>query len=330
MRPSLDALAIHDDEWVTNELLTDPESYAALAKDASLETRRRLTQLVEDFWPNDGLRAGVNRDGLRWTIKRPVLAVLYLGPVLDIPLDTQRWLEVASSGFALSEQTAWLRRHYSPAAGKEACSLTFVDVRTWAELLDGVHEPPEAEELLSVISTTPLVMFAGDEYLLSRIGSRMAAANRMDLLERLSAQSGVFRELLEPDLAVAGDTAAALNLLTGLAATIRAGGDFDSLDHRWMDTIRDPALLPAVFACVEAALANPGDGFGLSRLCGVIRRIGTVAAIECYDALIASSPDPRYKFLRPTRDEILADLLQLRGQAAAKGVSEVLGLPLLA
>jgi hypothetical protein len=330
MRPSVDALAAHDDEWVTNALLTDPGSYAALAKDASPGARQRLTRLVEDLWPSEGLRAGVTRDGLRWTIKRPVLVVLYLGPVLDIPLDTQRWLEVASSGFALSDQTAWLRRHYSSAAGKEACSLTFVDVRTWAELLDGVHESPEVEELLSVISTTPLVMFDGDEYLLSRIGSRIAAASRVDLLECLSAQQDVFRELLEPDLAVAGDTAAASNLLTGLATTIRAGGDFDSLDHRWMDTICDPALLPEVFTCIEAALANPGDGFGLSRLCGVVRRIGTVAAIECYDALIASSPDPRYKFLRPTRDEILADLLQLRGQAAAKGVSEVLALPFLA
>lgn len=329
MLPSLDVVAARDDEWVTNAMVSDPQSFASLATDAAPELTRRLAGLVEAIWPATSLRSGVLRDGLNWTIRRPVLVVLFLGPVLDIALDPGRWIDVASSGFALTEQTAWLRRHYSPAVLAGARLLTATDVRTWAEVLDGVPEDADIDDLLGVIATTELVMLEGDEYLLSRIGSRMAAKRRVDLLEQLSAQSTEFAKLLEPELAAAGDMGAASRQLESLASFIGSGGDFDSMEHGWMETIRDPSLLPRLFACIRAALLAPGDGFALSRLCAAARRIGTVAAIELYDELIASSADPRYKFMLSSRDEVLFDLLQTEGQAAAENACRLLGLPVL-
>jgi hypothetical protein len=124
---------------------------------------------------------------------------------------------------------------------------------------------------------------------------------------------------------------AAAPLLDRLAASLAAGHSADHLDLEWLGGVRDPSLLPRLFASLRAALATGQDGplGALPSLISTIRRIGGEEAVAGYDELIASSEEPGFRFMRASREEVAQDELKKAGERAAADAAASLGLPFL-
>ena len=102
-------------------------------------------------------------------------------------------------------------------------------------------------------------------------------------------------------------------------------------DAGWLEGVAHADLLPPLFEALRAAVATEADSpLGVSTaITRAIYRIGGEEAVRMYDALIASSDDSRFKFLRLQRDEVVQAELRLAGQLKAREVAERLNLPSL-
>jgi hypothetical protein len=100
-------------------------------------------------------------------------------------------------------------------------------------------------------------------------------------------------------------------------------------DPGWLEGVTDSELLPDLFDALLLDLEHERDDpFGPGRsLHRAILRIGGEEAVRRYDELIASSDEPRFKFLRLWRDEVVQSELRAVGQSRAGEVAAALSVP---
>jgi hypothetical protein len=270
----------------------------------------------------------------QWTVSAGVFALFTLAPAIDLPLDSQQWSQIACSGFVFSEQTDWLRNQYTQEGAVTAAMTCEVDdVRSWQQILSCIpDEESVPDEVFTALAAKMRTLAREDDFLyLPYVGRRLAEGGRLDIVAELVHVSSNFESQLRPTLAAAGDVDSAAALLLRLAESLAAGESADYLELDWLNGVRDPSLLPDLFACLTQALASRQDGplGALPKLVPTIRRIGGEEAVDRYDALIASSDEPRFRFMRASREEVAQDELNKAGAAAAPAIAASLGLPFL-
>ena len=218
-----------------------------------------------------------------------------LGPAVNLPLDAERWAEVATCGFTFSDQAGWLREQYSEAGAELAARAEATDVRSWEQVVSAIpSDTPLPEAVVgAIVGKMRTVQRDDDVLFLPYIGQRLVESGQVDALHALIAADERFATALQPTLAAAGDTDATRGLLERLQDDLAAGRSTHHLELEWLNGAHDGQLLEPLFACLSAALSRPADDpFGaVPSLISAIRRIGGVEAVRRYDDLIASSEE---------------------------------------
>jgi hypothetical protein len=315
----------------TEAVLANPQAVAYAAREVSDEERAQLLDLLGELWPEDGFEALMAEDGQGEQARRG-WAWIILGPVLKAPLTPKRWAEVATTGWVLSDQARWLAATYTDEGLDLAVRRTqSAAVRIWGQLVSAV--PTEADLPGVLVSAMVDRMreydTEKDYFSLAYIGRRLRESRRLDALRELASVSEDFSSVLRKPLAAAGDVDAAAELLSEVHESLLRGERVDRDDSEWLLGVADSDLLSPLFDALVAAYArgldDPFDVTGL--LISAIRRIGGDEAVRKYDTLIEGSDDPRVKFLRRARDEIVGEELRKLGRKAAPVAAASLGLP---
>lgn len=302
---------------------------------ASAADREALLSLLEGLWPEDGFHSVISEapEG-RLQIERRGWVWLVLGPAAGAPLSPERWAEIATSGFVLSNQAQWLSEQYTEEGIRRAVELCVSDAAgAWEQIVTAVpHERPLPDVLVSAL-TERLRRYEPERgfFALSYIGRRLAESHRLDALRTLAGRDATLADALRKSLARAGDQEAAHALLAETLASLETGHRIDSLDVEWLRGVNDTAFLPFLFDCLATAfrhgLDRPVDVAG--PLICTIRRIGGDEAVRCYDEIIEGTEETNFKFLRRARDEVVQDELRKAGRSAAERSAYMLGLPIL-
>jgi hypothetical protein len=327
-------LELSGDEF-RNVVLNNAQALAHEVKRLPEEARQRLIEVVQGAWPQDGVRANVerNENEIRFH-DRNALAWLTLAPALDLSLSTEQWADVATCGTVMTDTADWLRRHYrEDAAVRAARSCDSSAARPWSQLLSAIpRETRTPHEVIDAIvkhlaePSTP-----EPDFELWQVGDRFVQEHHLAALQALSAKNNELDRRLRPWRARLGETEAARHLLKELTAALEEGKRFDRDEAEWLDGVADGGLLPQLFNALRIAIATEADApFGVSSAIGrAIYRIGGDEAVRLYDNLIASSDDSRFKFLRLQRDEIVQAELRPARQQKSREVAERLNVPVL-
>lgn len=328
-----DVLALSDEEAIA-ELSNRPRRYLTQVKAADDATKEQVNALLGTIWPDKPLRMCVKRSGVEVTIAFALHAILVLGPASQMQLTPEQWADVATCGVVLSDQAGWLREQYTDEGLVRACEICDApDARTWSQIVSAIPDSADLPSALAQAIDTHLreTPEGDDIFYLRSLSRRLAEAGELDLLLSLSDRNAVFRTELLPALSALGDVPAARQLLADLAKNVADGGRSDRYEVEWMSGINAPELLPDLFSTFKEVLEHEREPVlgALPSLTAAIRRVGGVEAVRLYDEMISSSENPRFKFSRSYRDDVLNDLLERTGQAAAVEAAKGLSLPIL-
>lgn len=333
MRPALEALfALEGDEF-RDRVLANAMALSHELSDIPDEGLQRLRAVVRESWPADGVRVHVERDENHVRFSDVgAYAWLSLAPALELSPNDEQWADLATSGAVLTDTADWLRKYYTPeSAAIAAAGLDSNSAGVWGQLLSAI--PSEVEVPGAVIDAIVERVRVVDDvrFDLWQIGERLMRAGRLDALQVLATYGDEFERGLRPWRARLGEADAARALIAEMIEAIKAGSHREWDDPDWLEGVREPDLLPALFEALHAELESAReDPFGPSRAINrAILRIGGEEAVRRYDGLIEQSDDSRFKFLRIQRDEVVQSELRRAGQAQAAKVARKLDLPVL-
>lgn len=318
-----------------NAVLAHANALSWDAKEFDEDARRRIAEVVQDSWPENGVRANIERDNGTFHFRdRGAHAWLTLAPALDIAPSAEQWADLVTSELVMTDTSSWLSRHYTEeAALRAADSCDSPSVRPWANLVGAIPTEVRIPEdvVNAIVAHVSEPTLDEPDFELWQIGDRFAREERLDELQALSEKNEQLEARLRPWRAQLGDAEAARILLEDLETALSEGKRFDRDDANWLDGVSDAALLPQLFRSLSVALLSEDDSpFGISSSIGrAIHRIGGDDAVRMYDELIASSDESRFKFLRMQRDEIVQAELRKYGQEHAVDVAIHLNVPII-
>ncbi len=253
--------------------------------------REVLGRALSEWWDGNDLRAAVHRQGRGAELNHWATAVLAFGPVAELALDDERWVQAATCGWLYQPQVGWL----SAQADQErldAAASGATDVRTLTDLLwiGGALDTGGVERLLAEADLTET-----EDVELARAGEAVAAAAGREGLLRLAAADERWAARLRPQLAEAGVVEAQIAELHELAGQLRAGEDGEAFDLGWMRGVEDPSTLPVLEEVLIAA--GRAEEFPQPRAFGLAAKAiesvgGLAAAGSCWTGWPASSRSP--------------------------------------
>lgn len=154
-----------------------------------------------------------------------------------------------------------------------------------------------------------------------------------EALRSLAGASELLRGVVNPFLAALGDQQAGESQLQELKEILERPQRPSTEYLFWLDGIRDPRFLPALFECLILVLTNGAPqrefDFSAGPIAKSIQEIGGQEAVRRYDEILEETDDPRLLFLRRNRDQIEDASLNSLGEEAAAHAAESVGLPLL-
>lgn len=288
--------------------------------------RDALGRALNEWWDGNDLREAIHREGRSAKLESWATAVLAFGPVAELALDDERWVQAATCGWLYQPQVGWL----SAQADQErldAAASGATDVRTLADLLriGSALDTGGVERLLTEADLTET-----EDVELARAGEAVVAASGREGLLRLAVADERWAAPLRPKLARAGVVEAQIAELNELVRQLRAGEDGEAFDLDWMGDVEDPRALPALEEVLVAA--GSVDKFPQPRAFGLatkaIEGVGGQAAVALLDRVAREQTFPGAQFLIENRDRVVQALLWPVAQSTARVLAERLGLPL--
>lgn len=328
--PSLAALLARRDANFDQNIMTNAHYFSKEASDLDSELKAELRRRLEGWWEGPILEAIISQGPNSWTIQHWASAWLWLAPAVSVPLNDERWSELALAEPLYDEQINWLKTHASEDSVKRALSRAIgPKAQTWKQLLeaaDGHAETEVIEALALGLSPDP-----EESGYVAEIARRLAERHRVDGLRELARRNPHLEAELRPFLAHGGDAAAIDRMLGDLIAELKSESHIDR-GFQWLGGIGDSHFLPQLFVALSLAdqgRPSPPDGrWELETILNeTIRKIGGEAAIRGYDELLE---DEERRFFRLRREVIVAQELMVEGLKALGIAAQSAGVPLLA
>lgn len=309
------------------ELIRSAVRDRANGVDLSPDDRVGLRETLDQWWGENDLREAVQVSGSQAQLASWALVVLRFAPAVSLTVADHRWIQVATCGWLLSPQIAWLRGQASRARLDQAVDAAPPDLRVLTDLLQigaGLDLVSVGERMLDADEDRT------DDATLRQAGQALAAAQAADTLTMLSDKSDRWKTTLQRYRAAAGVLEAQLDELEALAERLQAGEPQDRFALEWMDAIHDPRALPALETVLVAAGSAPAPEAYPDitvPVLGAISGIGDAAAVDLLDRVARERSYRGAQFLVDDRDRLIQLRLELPAQGAARQRAEALDLP---
>lgn len=290
------------------------ESYTRQTDDLPEDAREQLAEIVARLWPDGALSDAVTIEGNTGQAPPGLEVALAMSAALDLPLDSERWLNIFESGavFFWWPATAWLKRHSDEVdqvrvVDRFGSLETEFQVRQALECLSVV-----SEDVAEAAATALIRINAVDSIFMLR---EFRERGQLQPLRRIrdEARAPEIRRAAQRELAESGDVDAQRRELQQMREDVEANPNAYRIDGISWASAASPEAIDELGALLRQVAEIGGDERGLERsIQTALAATRDERALELYDEIIEDPNVQGRSFYRYQRDQLARDLARDR------------------